>query len=224
MKLITEIQEHVSPVIVEEKGKKAYYLEGIFLQGDIKNQNNRIYPLSILQKEVARYTKECISESRAMGELGHPLDGPRIHLDRVSHVITHLQQEDRNFIGRAKILDTPNGRIVKSLIDEGVKLGMSSRGLGTITEDRDGNSVVAEDYMLISAADIVADPSAPDAFVRGIMEGKEWVWDNGKLCESDINKIHQQVHAAQSYAKPRKVLAEADAFARFIKGIHINRD
>ena len=183
MKLITETTEQVNFLteLNEETGKKSYFIEGPFLQADITNRNGRMYPKEIMQKEVLRYTKENIDKKRAYGELGHP-DGPTINLDRVSHMIVGLKEDGNNFIGKAKILDTPMGRIVRELIDEGANLGVSSRGLGSLKE-KNGINEVQDDFMLATAADIVADPSAPDAFVQGIMEGKEWVWEGGILRE-----------------------------------------
>ena len=172
MKLIREEIESVEVIVEQRNGQKHLYIEGIFLQGDIKNRNGRMYPCETLAKEVGRYNENFVQKGRALGELGHP-DGPSINLDRVSHKITSLRQEGTNFIGRAQILSTPMGNIAKSLLDEGVKLGVSSRGMGSLREDRNGIKVVGEDFMLATAADIVADPSAPDAFVNGIMEGKE---------------------------------------------------
>ena len=183
MKLIREEIESVK-VFTEslKNGKKNLYIEGVFLQGNIKNRNGRMYPMETLQKEVGRYIKEQVAEGRAVGELGHP-DSPTVNLDRVSHKITSLRQEGKNFVGKAQLLETPMGKIAKSLLDEGVTLGVSSRGVGSLKEDRNGCKVVGEDFMLATAADIVADPSAPDAFVSGIMEGKEWVWEGGILRE-----------------------------------------
>ena len=185
MKLIRE-EINDAQYIVEEagEGKKNYTIKGIFLQGDIKNRNGRIYPSQILHKEVTRYNKEFINKNRAFGELGHP-DGPTVNLERVSHMIKKLYPEGKNYIGEAKIMDTPYGKIVKSLIDEGAKLGVSSRGMGSLVQ-RQGQHFVGEDFYLATAADIVADPSAPDAFVEGIMENKEWVWNNGLLVEQDV--------------------------------------
>lgn len=180
MNLILEEASSVKFITENSKsGKKSLYIEGIFLQGDIKNRNGRMYPIETLSREVNRYNESYIKNGRALGELGHP-DGPTVNLDRVSHMITSLKQEGSNFVGRAKVLDTPMGRIAKNLLDEGVKLGVSSRGVGSIIE-RNGCRVVSDDFMLATAADIVADPSAPDAFVNGIMEGVEWVWNNGIL-------------------------------------------
>ena len=182
MKLITETIEEAKVVITEGKsGQKNHFIEGIFLQGDLKNRNGRMYPVGLLEREVTKYDQSYIQKGRALGELGHP-EGPTINLDRVSHSIQSLKREGNNFVGRARILDTPMGRIAKSLLDEGVKLGVSSRGLGSLKETN-GMKVVADDFMLATAADIVADPSAPDAFVNGIMEGREWVWENGLISE-----------------------------------------
>ena len=182
MKLITEEISNVK-FITEGKGsKKKMYIEGVFLQGDLKNRNGRMYPVNTLAKEVNRYNEAFVAKGRALGELGHP-DGPTVNLDRVSHKITSLRQEGNNFIGKAQLLETPMGKIAKSLLDEGVTLGVSSRGVGSLRESSNGCKVVGEDFMLATAADIVADPSAPDAFVSGIMEGKEWVWEGGILRE-----------------------------------------
>ena len=193
MKLITEEISSVK-FITEGKGaKKKMYIEGVFLQGDIKNRNGRMYPVGTLSKEVERYNESFVQKGRALGELGHP-DGPTVNLDRVSHKITSLKQEGNNFIGKAQLLDTPMGKIAKSLIGEGVTLGVSSRGVGSLKEDRDGCKVVGEDFMLATAADIVADPSAPDAFVSGIMEGKEWVWDGGILREQLASQTKKRIN------------------------------
>jgi hypothetical protein len=193
MELIREEIEQVEVIVEQRNGKKNLYIEGVFLQGDIKNRNGRMYPSNTLAKEVGRYNEQFVGKGRALGELGHP-DGPTINLDRVSHKITSLRQEGSNFIGRAQILSTPMGSIAKSLLDEGVKLGVSSRGLGSLKEDRNGIKVVGEDFMLATAADIVADPSAPDAFVNGIMEGKEWVWDGGILREKLAEKTYKTIN------------------------------
>jgi hypothetical protein len=194
MKLITETIENVE-VITEGKGAdKKLYIEGVFLQSELKNRNGRMYPFSVLQKEVERYNEEYVKTSRALGELGHP-DGPTVNLDRVSHRITSLRAEGNNFIGKAQILSTPNGNIAKALLEEGVKLGVSSRGMGSIDKREDCN-VVMDDFMLATAADIVADPSAPDAFVNGIMEGKEWAWDNGILKETKVAKYQRYMDSA----------------------------
>ena len=193
MKLIREEIESVEVIVEQRNGQKHLYIEGIFLQGDIKNRNGRMYPCETLAREVGRYNESFVQKGRALGELGHP-DGPSINLDRVSHKITSLRQEGTNFIGRAQILSTPMGNIAKSLLDEGVKLGVSSRGMGSLREDRNGIKVVGEDFMLATAADIVADPSAPDAFVNGIMEGKEWVWDGGILREKYAEKTYKKIN------------------------------
>ena len=195
MKLIREEIETAKVTITEGKnGKKSHFIEGVFLQGEIKNRNGRMYPISTLQREAVNYNKKYIEKGRALGELGHP-DGPTINLDRVSHLITSLKQEGNNYIGKARLLDTPMGNIAKNLIDEGVKLGVSSRGLGTIRE-RDGVKVVMDDFMLATAADIVADPSAPDAFVNGIMEGKEWIYNNGSVQEQTVEQIKKRIDNA----------------------------
>ena len=193
MKLITEEVSRVK-FIVEGKGaKKKMYIEGIFLQGEIKNRNGRMYPMQTLAKEVGRYNESFVKKGRALGELGHP-DGPTVNLDRVSHKIVSLAQEGNNFMGKAQLLDTPMGKIAKSIIGEGVTLGVSSRGVGSLKEDRDGCKVVGEDFMLATAADIVADPSAPDAFVSGIMEGKEWVWEGGILREQQAAQTQKRIN------------------------------
>ena len=195
MKLIREEIETAKVTITEGKnGKKSHFIEGVFLQGEIKNRNGRMYPISTLQREAKAYNTKYIEKGRALGELGHP-DGPTINLDRVSHLITSLKQEGNNYVGKARLLDTPMGNIAKNLIDEGVKLGVSSRGLGTIRE-RDGVKVVMDDFMLATAADIVADPSAPDAFVNGIMEGKEWIYNNGSVQEQTVEQIKKRIDNA----------------------------
>ena len=193
MKLITEEISSVK-FITEGKGaKKKMYIEGVFLQGEIKNRNGRMYPVSTLAKEVGRYNESFVKKGRAVGELGHP-DGPTVNLDRVSHKITSLTQEGNNFIGKAQLLETPMGKIAKSLIAEGVTLGVSSRGVGSLKEDMHGCKVVGDDFQLATAADIVADPSAPDAFVNGIMEGKEWVWEGGILREQLAEKTEKRIN------------------------------
>jgi len=193
MKLITEEVQQVE-FIVEGKGAtKKMFIEGTFLQGNMKNRNGREYPIHILEREVIRYTKLFIKEGRALGELGHP-DGPTVNLDRVSHKITSLVREGYNFKGRAQLLSTPMGKIAQSLIGEGVKLGVSSRGVGSLIQTNEGHKIVGEDFMLATAADIVADPSAPDAFVQGIMEGKEWVWDGGILREQAAEKTYKRIN------------------------------
>jgi hypothetical protein len=193
MKLIREEIESVEFIVEERNGKKSLYIEGVFLQGDIKNRNGRMYPMETLRREVARYNENHVQAGRALGELGHP-DGPTVNLDRVSHKITSLRESGSNFIGKAKILNTPMGKIAESLISEGVKLGVSSRGVGSLRVSREGINVVGEDFMLATAADIVADPSAPDAFVSGIMEGKEWVWDGGILREKYAAKTYARIN------------------------------
>ena len=195
MKLITETIEDVKILTEERDGKKLLYIEGVFLQSELTNRNGRMYPFEVLNKEVERYNEEYVKSKRALGELGHP-DGPTIILDRVSHRITSLRAEGNNFIGKAQILDTPMGNIAKSLLGEGVQLGVSSRGMGSIQKREDVN-VVADDFMLTTAADIVADPSAPDAFVNGIMEGKEWVWDNGILKEAKVDKYQRYINESR---------------------------
>ena len=193
MKLITEEVSNVK-IITEGKGSnKKLYIEGVFLQGNIKNRNGRMYPVETLAREVNRYNEAFVGKGRALGELGHP-DGPTVNLDRVSHKITSLVQEGDNFKGKAQLLNTPMGKIASSLLDEGVMLGVSSRGVGSLREDRDGCKVVGEDFMLATAADIVADPSAPDAFVSGIMEGKEWIWDGGILREQQAAQTQKRIN------------------------------
>ena len=193
MKLITEEVSNVK-IITEGKGSnKKLYIEGVFLQGNIKNRNGRMYPVETLAKEVGRYNESFVGKGRALGELGHP-DGPTVNLDRVSHKITSLVQEGDNFRGKAQLLNTPMGKIASSLLDEGVMLGVSSRGIGSLKEDRDGCKVVGEDFMLATAADIVADPSAPDAFVSGIMEGKEWIWEGGILREQQAAETQKRIN------------------------------
>lgn len=202
MKLISEEVVNAEYIVEENNGKKEYKIRGIFLQSDIKNRNGRIYENDILAKEVNRYDKEFIQKGRAFGELGHP-DGPTVNLERVSHMIKALTPEGKNFIGEAKIMDTPYGKIVKNLIDEGATLGVSSRGMGSLVQ-KGGANYVGKDFYLATPADIVADPSAPDAFVEGIMESKEWVWDNGVLLEKDIEAWKRDIQKAKSHA-----LAEA---------------
>ena len=193
MKLITEEVARVK-FIVEGKGaQKKMYIEGVFLQGEIKNRNGRMYPINTLAKEVNRYNESFVKKGRALGELGHP-DGPTVNLDRVSHKITSLVREGNNFIGKATLLSTPMGKIASSLIDEGVKLGVSSRGVGSLRESNNGCKMVGEDFQLATAADIVADPSAPDAFVNGIMEGKEWIWEGGSLREELAEKTQKTIN------------------------------
>jgi hypothetical protein len=213
MKLICEQIENVRYVTeAKESGKKDYFIEGVFMQADLQNRNGRVYPVSILEKECARYMKEAVQQNRAYGELGHP-SGPSINLDRVSHMIKELRQDGSNFIGRAKIMDTPMGNIVKNLMDEGASLGVSTRGMGSIRENKQGFMEVQDDFHLATAADIVADPSAPDAFVRGIMEGVEWVWDNGLLKAQKLEEMKTTIKKTS-----RKKLEEAKlkVFKNFI--------
>ena len=213
MKLIREEIETVQVITEESNGKKTFHITGPFLQGDIKNRNGRIYESRILAKEVGRYSEQYIEKNRAMGELGHP-DGPTVNLDRVSHKITSLKQEGSNFIGKAKILETPMGRIAGALLNDGVTPGVSSRGMGSLV-NKNGANYVGEDFMLATAADIVADPSAPDAFVQGIMEGREWVWDNGLLKECDVQRVKETINSA-----PASQLNEAiiDGFYDLLMG------
>jgi len=214
MKLIKELNEEVDYLVEENEGKKNHYIQGVFLQSEITNRNGRMYPKSVLDREVKNYSEKYIKTNRALGELGHP-EGPTVNLDRVSHKITELKEDGNNFVGKAKLLDTPMGNIAKNLLGEGVKLGVSSRGMGTLKREN-GSSVVGEDFMLATAADIVSDPSAPDAFVEGIMEGKEWVWENGRLAEKDVAAIkHQLDHATLINIQEKKI----SAFETFIKGL-----
>ena len=193
MKLIREEIESVDFIVEERNGKKSLYIEGVFLQGNIKNRNGRMYPMETLRREVQRYSENHVVAGRALGELGHP-DGPTVNLDRVSHKIVSLKENGSNFIGKAKILGTPMGKIASSLIGEGVKLGVSSRGIGSLKMTKEGVNIVGDDFMLATAADIVADPSAPHAFVEGIMEGKDWVWDGGILREKYAEKTYKQIN------------------------------
>ena len=214
MKLISEEISQAEYLVEETNGKKNYKIKGVFLQSDIKNRNGRIYENDILSKEVKRYTTEFIDKKRAFGELGHP-DGPTVNLERVSHMITNLTPEGKNFIGEAKIMDTPYGKIVKGLIDEGAQLGVSSRGMGSLVT-KNGANYVGKDFYLATAADIVADPSAPDAFVEGIMENKEWVWDNGVIKAQDIEEYKEHIQQAK-----RLKLAEAktEVFKKFLENL-----
>ena len=189
MKLITEQIDDVEVIVENRNGKKSMFIEGIFLQGDIKNRNGRMYPMDTLRREVTRYNEAFVESGRAVGELGHP-EGPTVNLDRVSHKIVSLRESGSNYVGKAKILSTPMGKIAQNLIDEGVKLGVSSRGLGTLATNNEGVKIVSDDFTLATAADIVADPSAPDAFVQGIMEGKDWVWDGGVVREQPVSYTH----------------------------------
>ena len=214
MRLIAEEITEVNFLSEEKEGKRSHFIEGVFLQSEIENKNGRKYPFKTLEREVAKYDESYIRKGRALGELGHP-DGPSINLDKVSHKIESLRAEGNNFIGRAKILDTPMGNIAKNLLDEGVRLGVSSRGMGSLRKEGNCN-IVQDDFMLATAADIVADPSAPDAFVDGIMEGKEWVWDNGILKESAIAQIKQEIDEATLInLQERKV----SAFSKFLKSL-----
>jgi len=193
MKLITELNEEVKYLVEEKEGKKNYFIEGIIMQGDIVNRNGRMYPSNVLEKEVNRYNEQYVSKGRAYGELGHPA-GPTLNLERASHMFKNLRREGNDFVGRAKIMDTPMGNIVKSLISEGASLGISSRGMGSIKENKRGIMEVQDDFHLATAGDIVADPSAPDAFVRGIMEGVEWIWDNGLLKAQKIEQYKEEIN------------------------------
>ena len=193
MKLIREEIEKVEIIVENRNGKQSLYIEGVFLQGNICNRNGRMYPMETLRREVTRYNENHVAQGRALGELGHP-EGPTVNLDRVSHKIVSLKESGSNFIGKAKVLSTPMGKIAQSLLGEGVKLGVSSRGIGSLKQTKEGYNVVGEDFMLATAADIVADPSAPDAFVEGIMEGKEWVWDGGILREKYAEKTYKEIN------------------------------
>ena len=212
MKLISEEIQNAEMLVEETNGKKNYKIKGVFLQSDIKNRNGRIYENDILTKEVKRYNQEFINKKRAFGELGHP-DGPTVNLERVSHMITKLEPEGKNFIGEAKIMDTPYGKIVKGLIDEGAQLGVSSRGMGSLVQ-KNGANYVGKDFYLATAADIVADPSAPDAFVEGIMENKEWVWDNGVIKAQDIEEYKEHIQEAK---RLKLAEAKAEVFKSFLE-------
>ena len=213
VKLFSEAVEDAELIVEEtDSGKKNYKIKGVFLQADIKNRNGRVYPMEVLQKEVAKYDKNFIKENRAFGELGHP-DGPTVNLERVSHMITSLKEDGKNFIGEAKVMDTPMGKIVKNLMDEGCKLGVSSRGMGSL-DQKGGANYVRDDFYLATAADIVADPSAPNAFVEGIMEGKEWVWNNGSLVEAHVAELKTKFDVKK---RQRDANIEALEFANFLK-------
>ena len=212
VKLISEEIQDVEYICEEKNGNKDYRIKGIFMQADVKNRNGRVYPMEVLQKEVNRYNKEYINEKRAFGELGHP-DGPTVNLERASHMITSLKRDGMNFIGEANILKTPMGEIVKSLMDEGAKLGVSSRGMGSL-DQRNGANYVRNDFFLATAADIVADPSAPNAFVEGIMEGKEWVWNNGSLVEAELERAKKRI---ETRVRKRQVNENTLEFLRFLK-------
>ncbi len=211
MKLICEVNENIEILTEENNGAKSYFIEGTFLQGDIKNRNGRVYEFEMLKDKVNQYRKEFVEQKRAFGELGHP-DGPTINLERVSHMIVELAPDGKNFYGKAKIMDTPYGKIVKNLMDEGAKLGVSSRGVGSL-EEKNGANYVKDDFRISTAADIVADPSAPDAFVRGVMEGKEWIYENGLLVAREIDEIRENIRKSSS----RKLEEEmVKAFQTFI--------
>ena len=212
MKLISETLEDVNFIKEEDEKGKTYKIKGIFMQGDIKNRNGRVYPVEVLKDEIDRYNEKFVSKKRAYGELGHP-EGPTVNLDRVSHMVTSLKQDGSNFIGEAKVMDTPMGKIVKNIMDEGGTLGVSSRGMGSL-EQKNGANYVKKDFMLAAAADIVADPSAPNAFVQGIMEGKEWVWNNGLLKEVQMEEIVDDIQEGVRKKTPN---IEALAFAKFLK-------
>ena len=213
VKLFSEAVEDVEFITeAKENGGKNYKIRGIFMQADVKNRNGRVYPMDILEKEVTKYNKNFIRENRAFGELGHP-EGPTVNLERVSHMITELHPDGKNFIGEAKIMDTPMGKIVKNLMDEGAKLGVSSRGMGSL-DSKNGANYVRDDFYLATAADIVADPSAPNAFVEGIMEGKEWVWNNGALVEAHVANLKKKFDVKQ---RQKQANIEALEFAKFLK-------
>ena len=212
VKLISEAVENVEFITEEKKGGKDYKIRGIFMQADVKNRNGRVYPLDILTKEVTKYNKNFIQQNRAFGELGHP-DGPTVNLERVSHMITSLTPDGKNFIGEAKIMETPKGKIVKNLMDEGAKLGVSSRGMGSLNQ-KNGANYVRDDFYLATAADIVADPSAPNAFVEGIMEGKEWVWNNGSLVEAHVAELKKKFDVKK---RRNEANTRALEFAKFLK-------
>ena len=213
MKVISESLENEKFLKEEDdNGKKNYKIKGVFMQGGIKNRNGRVYPVEVLQKEIQRYNEKFVDENRAYGELGHP-EGPTVNLDRVSHMVTSLKQDGKDFIGEAKIMDTPMGKIVKNIMDEGGKLGVSSRGMGSL-EQKNGANYVKPDFMLAAAADIVADPSAPNAFVQGIMEGKEWIWDNGLLKEVELQEIVNDIETGVRKKIPG---IQSLAFAKFLK-------
>ena len=213
VKLISEEIQDVEYICEQkEDGKKNYKIKGVFMQADIKNRNGRVYPMEVLNKEVRRYKKEYINEKRAFGELGHP-EGPTVNLDKVSHMITKLYPDGKNFIGEAKIMSTPMGEIVKTLMDEGAKLGVSSRGMGSL-DQKNGANYVRDDFYLATAADIVADPSAPNAFVEGIMEGKEWVWNNGSLVEAELERAKRRI---EERVRKRQVNENALEFINFLK-------
>ena len=217
LKLISEHVEHDTDYLIEQDektGKKNYKLKGVFMQSEIKNRNGRVYPFEVLDKEVKRYNKEFIDENRAYGELGHP-EGPTVNLDKVSHMVTSLKPDGKNFIGEAKVMSTPMGNIVKNIMDDGGKLAVSSRGMGSLTK-KNGANYVNDDFYLATAADIVADPSAPNAFVDGIMEGKEWVWNNGLLQEQEVAEIKNEM---ERNIRSKQANYQALAFAKFLKNL-----
>jgi hypothetical protein len=216
VKLITEEIESVEFLVESKGGKKQLYIEGVFLQGNIKNRNGRMYPMETLRREVGRYNENHVAKGRALGELGHP-EGPTVNLDRVSHKIVSLRESGSNFVGKAKILNTPMGKIASSLVEEGVKLGVSSRGIGSLKMTKEGINVVGDDFMLATAADIVADPSAPDAFVEGIMEGKDWVWDGGILREKYAEKTYATINTLVDQKKLDE--QKLDLFNQFLQNI-----
>ncbi len=214
MKLIVEHIEDIELLTEEKDGKEYTYIQGVFLQGDLKNRNGRVYPMPVLQREVTNYNENFVQKSRALGELGHP-DGPTINLDRVSHKIVELYQDGSNYIGKAKLLETPMGQIAKNLLREGVQLGVSSRGVGSL-ESKGGSNYVRDDFMLTTAADIVADPSAPDAFVDGIMEGKDWVWNNGTFKEADLQRVKEELDSVSRNQLEGKIL---EGFERLLSNL-----
>jgi hypothetical protein len=214
MKLIVEHIEDIELLTEEKDGKEYTYIQGVFLQGDIKNRNGRVYPMPVLQREVTNYNENFVNKSRALGELGHP-DGPTINLDRVSHKIVELYQDGANYIGKAKLLETPMGQIAKNLLREGVQLGVSSRGVGSL-ESKGGSNYVRDDFMLTTAADIVADPSAPDAFVNGIMEGKEWIWNNGAFKEAELQQVKEDLERVSRGELEGKIL---EGFERLLSNL-----
>ena len=214
MKLIVEHIEDIKLLTEEKDGKEYTYIQGVFLQGDIKNRNGRVYPMPVLQREVTNYNENFVQKSRALGELGHP-DGPTINLDRVSHKIVELYQDGSNYVGKAKLLETPMGSIAKNLLREGVQLGVSSRGVGSL-ESKGGSNYVRDDFMLTTAADIVADPSAPDAFVNGIMEGKEWIWNNGAFKEAELQQVKEDLDRVSRGELEGKIL---EGFERLLSNL-----
>ena len=214
MKLICEVNESIEILTEEKDGQKQYFIEGTFLQGDIKNRNGRVYEFKMLKDKVEQYRKDFVAQKRAFGELGHP-EGPTINLERVSHMISELSPDGKNFYGKAKIMDTPYGKIVKNLMDEGAKLGVSSRGVGSI-EEKNGANYVKDDFRLSTAADIVADPSAPEAFVRGVMEGREWIFENGLLVQREIDEIKETIRKTSSRKLEEQMV---NAFKRFMNRV-----